>query len=635
MLKSFSNSISIFIIVISLAVILAIFFYFTYSEIERSAKDVALGEIQNVSLTQTHDSGKIIENALMDIVTNIKTIANSPTVQQSKDIKEMVLLMNAGQSSTQSITDYYRIIDKNGKMIAGSNLLDSNQEYNKSNNQGFSNRSYFIIPKETYKAYISDLINLIDKIPRFSISVPILINDVSKNEVNHIFSFNTTNNDDFIPIPINDTFDKTIFNGIIEASIRIDKLEKLLELSMLLSEQNEITLLDRKGVIMFTAKKDLLGENFFSDKVQSVMFNPLPLKELENINKLVNDALNGKSGIYNLNTTIQTSTFSSKPMYLEGGQFMTLLMNKPYKLDAEVIHFLNLQRNFSIIAILIIVVVSSILGYFLITWNKRLQTKVNNQTIKLNQNIEQLRKANEQLKQHDKMQKEFINITAHELRTPIQSMIGYTEMIKSFPEKTAIYMQPIERNAYRLYKLIQDILDITKIESGNLLLKKTEFDLNEKIKNVIKDLTTAKKINEINQNVKFIFNPSNESSTKVFADKERIYQVISNLIRNALNFTTGDQAKIEIILEKVKEDKKENEWISVKIIDNGKGIDPEILPRLFSKFTTKSESGGTGLGLYISKKIIEAHDGTIRGYNNLNGEKKGSTFEFILPLYKK
>ena len=122
---------------------------------------------------------------------------------------------------------------------------------------------------------------------------------------------------------------------------------------------------------------------------------------------------------------------------------------------------------------------------------------------------------------------------------------------------------------------------------------------------MIKDLTTTKKINEINQNVKLIFNPSNESY-RVFADKERIYQVISNLIRNAVKFTTGDQAKIEIILEKVK-DNKENEWISIKIRDNGTGIDPEILPRLFSKFTTKSEFGGTGLGLYISKQIIEAH----------------------------
>jgi len=633
MLKSFSNSFSIFILFILLAVILGILFYFTYAEIERSAKDVALGEIQNVSMTQTHDSGKIIENALMDIVTNLKTLVNSPTIQQSQDIKDMVLLMNAGQSSTHHITDYYRIIDKNGKIIAASNIPDNHQQYNKSIDQDFSNRSYFTIAKETNKLYISNLIDSINKVPRFSISIPILINDVSKNKViNRTFSFDNTNNEF---IPINNTTDKTIFNGIIEASVRIDKLEKLLELSMLSSQQNEITLLDRNKMIMFSAKKDLIGKNFFSDPAQSLLLKSLPLKELENINKFVNDALNGKSDIYNLNSTSQTSTFFSRPISLEGDQFMTLLINKPYNLDAEVIYFLNLQRNFSIIAILIIVFVSSILGYFLFTWNKRLQTKVTNQTIKLNQNIEQLREANTQLKVHDKLQKEFINITAHELRTPIQSIMGYAEMLKSFPEKTSIYVQPIERNAQRLYKLIQDILDITKIESGNLALTKTQFDLQEKINNVIKDLTTAKKIDGINQKIQFVFHPND--SVKVFADKERIYQVISNLIRNAVKFTSGDEAKIEIILEKIKKDKKE--LISVKIRDNGTGIDPEILPRLFSKFTTKSEFGGTGLGLYISKKIIEAHDGTIRGYNNNNnnnpdGEKKGATFEFILPLYK-
>ena len=625
MLKSFNTYVSIFIVVISLAVILGILFYLTYAEIGRSAKEVALGEIQNISLTQTHDSGKIIENALMDIVTNLKTIANSPTVQQSKD-KDNILLMNAGQSSTQHITDYYRIIDKNGKIIATSNLSNNHQQKNKSIDQDLSNRTYFIIPKETHKLYISNLISSINKISGFSISVPVLISDVSKNEV----PFNTTNIG-FIPLPINNTFDKTIFKGVIESYIRIDKLEKFLEDSTLLSEPNEITLLDRNGTIMFTTKKDLLGENFFSDKVQTLMFNTLPLKDLENINKLINDALNGESGIYNLNNTSQTSTFSSTPISLEGDQFMTLLINKPYKLDAEVMRFLNLQRNFSTIAILIIVIVSSILGYFLFTWNKRLQTKVNNQTLKLNQNIKQLREVNEQLKVHDKLQKEFINITAHELRTPIQSIMGYAEMIKSFPEKTSTYVQPIERNAQRLYKLIQDILDITKIESGNLVLNKTLFDLHEKINNVIKDLTTAKKIDGINQNVQFVFNPPNETF-KVFADKERIYQVISNLIRNAVKFTTADKSKIEIILEKVKKDKKaDEEFVSVKIKDNGKGIDPEILPRLFSKFTTKSEFGGTGLGLYISKKIVEAHGGTINGYNN-SEEEKGATFEFVIPL---
>ncbi len=630
MLKSLTNSFSIFISIILLAVILAILFYFTYSEIERSAKAVALGEIQNVSMTQTHDSGKIIENALMDIVTNLKTLVNSPSVQQSKDLKDIALLMNAGQFSTQQMTDYYRIMDKNGKILATSNVLDNHQQNNKSIDQDFNNRTYFTILKDTNKLYISNLMNSINNVPRFSISLPILINDVSKNDgINRTFSFNNTNNE-FIPT-INGF--KKIFNGIIEASVRIDKLEKLLELTMLSSEQNEVTLLDRNEMVMFNAKKDLIGKNFFSDTVQSSILNPLPLKELENVNKFVKDALNGKSGIYNLNTTSQTSTFSARPISLEGDQFMTLLINKPYNIDAEVIYFLNLQRNFSTITILIIVFVSSILGYFLFTWNKRLQTKVHNQTIKLNQNIKQLKEANKQLKVHDKLQKEFLNITAHELRTPIQSIMGYAEMIKSFPEKTSAYLQPIERNAQRLYKLIQDILDITKIESGNLVLNKTQFDLQEKINNVLKDLKTAKKIEGINQDVQIIVHPSD--SFKVFADKERIYQVISNLIRNATRFTSGNEAKIEIILSKVKKDKEDNEWISVKIRDNGTGIDPEILPRLFSKFTTKSEFGGTGLGLYISKKIIEAHNGTIIGYNNnLNGKIKGATFEFILPLYK-
>src|SRR5688500_6658564 len=112
--------------------------------------------------------------------------------------------------------------------------------------------------------------------------------------------------------------------GVIEASVRIEKLEKLVQQSMLLSQQNEIVLVDRIGTIMFTTKKDIVGENFFSDKVQSLLFNTLPLKESQNINKLLNDALNGKSGLYNLNTTTQTSTFSSTPISLEGDQFMTL-----------------------------------------------------------------------------------------------------------------------------------------------------------------------------------------------------------------------------------------------------------------------------------------------------------------------
>jgi two-component system, OmpR family, sensor histidine kinase VicK len=239
----------------------------------------------------------------------------------------------------------------------------------------------------------------------------------------------------------------------------------------------------------------------------------------------------------------------------------------------------------------------------------------------------------EELKQVDLLKTEFIDIAAHELRTPTQSIIGYCEMLEAFPDKKEDFLTPIKRNAERLYKLTQDILDIAKIESSNLKLEKTTFDMNEKINNVIKDLTPKKNLNDNiknQQNVKFIFQPTKEP-LMVFADKQRIYQVISNLVKNALKFIPLNNGKIEIILEKIIES-NEKEFVSVKIRDNGIGIDSQILPRLFQKFTTKSESGGTGLGLYISKNIVEAHDGKIGVENNLDG--KGVTFSFTLPTIK-
>jgi signal transduction histidine kinase len=239
----------------------------------------------------------------------------------------------------------------------------------------------------------------------------------------------------------------------------------------------------------------------------------------------------------------------------------------------------------------------------------------------------------EELKQVDLLKTEFIDIAAHELRTPTQSIIGYCEMLEAFPDKKEDFLTPIKRNAERLYKLTQDILDVAKIESRHLKLEKTTFDMNEKINNVIRDLTPKKSVNDDiqnQQNVKFIFQPTKEP-IMVFADKQRIYQVISNLVKNALKFIPSFDGKIEIILEKIRE-RNEKEFVSVKIRDNGTGIDSQILPRLFQKFTTKLESGGTGLGLYISKNIVEAHDGKIWAENNSDG--KGATFSFTLPIIK-
>ncbi len=242
----------------------------------------------------------------------------------------------------------------------------------------------------------------------------------------------------------------------------------------------------------------------------------------------------------------------------------------------------------------------------------------------------QLKEANEQLKQHDKMQKEFINLAAHELRTPIQPILGLTEIvsskIKNNPEEREL-LDAVARNAKRLQRLVDDIIDVTKIESQPLKLNKEELNLNHVITNIIDYYNTL--IISNNHKVKLYFNPFKEPLL-IEADKERISKVMSNLLSNAIKFTKKDA--IFISIEKREDDNNDNNnYALVTVKDTGDGIDPEILPNMFSKFITKSFEG-LGLGLYISKHIVETHGGKIEGKNNDNGI--GAEFGFTLPLIK-
>jgi signal transduction histidine kinase len=222
----------------------------------------------------------------------------------------------------------------------------------------------------------------------------------------------------------------------------------------------------------------------------------------------------------------------------------------------------------------------------------------------------------EQLKVHDRMQKEFINIAAHELRTPIQPLVLTSESLKRIiPNEERLSI--IIRNAKKLQTLANDILDITKIESNSLNLNKSPVNLNEIILNTIADY--RRQIKDGNTQ-KLLFEP--KENILVYADRERIVQVISNLLNNSIKFTK--EGTILITAER-----KGGKDVIVTVKDTGIGIDPEIMPRLFTKFTTKSFEG-TGLGLFISKSIIEAHGGKIWAINNDDG--KGATFAFSLPI---
>ena len=247
--------------------------------------------------------------------------------------------------------------------------------------------------------------------------------------------------------------------------------------------------------------------------------------------------------------------------------------------------------------------------------------------------------ANEKLSLQSKIQRDFINITAHELRTPIVPIITLSELLYSKikkenkiqknpskeNEKKQEFLEVILRNCYRLYRLTEDVLDVTKIESQTMKMNKEIIQLNEIIENVVNDYREIiNKKRYGSDQVSIVFEPSKDIIL-VNADKGRIIQVLSNLLDNALKFTK--EGNIIITIKKI----KENQQVMVTIKDSGTGLDPEIIPQLFKKFATKSEQG-TGLGLFISKNIIETHDGIMWGENN--SESNGSTFYFTLPIWQ-
>ncbi|MDQ3869226.1 MAG: HAMP domain-containing histidine kinase, partial [Thermoproteota archaeon] len=264
----------------------------------------------------------------------------------------------------------------------------------------------------------------------------------------------------------------------------------------------------------------------------------------------------------------------------------------------------------------------------------------------------------EQLQQADRIKTEFINIAAHELRTPIMPIIGYAEMLEEeeelgHNEKRKESLTAIIRNAKRLQRLADDILDVTRIESKTMNINKEQLNLNDLILNVLDDIVINTKEEELkaagdntnNNRRKFLYKASEEDII-IQGDRIRLIQVISNLIDNAIKFTKQEKGEggsgggtISIIVDKKRkeniinndnnntnEGKKE---VIVSIKDTGTGIASEILPRLFTKFASKSYKG-TGLGLFISKSIIEDHGGKMWAENNADG--KGATFSFSLPI---
>ncbi|MDQ3852415.1 MAG: ATP-binding protein, partial [Thermoproteota archaeon] len=395
-----------------------------------------------------------------------------------------------------------------------------------------------------------------------------------------------------------------------------DVLGKYLESQISPNLEGQVGLIDRTGLILYLKDSEYVSKNVFGVKFQSFL-QSLGSETIRTMSSGFQLGLQGYSGSEEISINGK-SAFVYTPILLEGNQFGVLYIIAPYTEVAEVTALVENQKNLSILLIIAIGASAVTAAIVILQWNKNLEKTIAQRTALL-------RGAYEQLTVHDKLQREFINIAAHELRTPLQPILGLSQILESQFGERSEEMRVIARNARRLERLTQVILDVSKIESGALTLNIQKIDLDEVISSVIIDyrnnladaIRTEK---DKKEKVKIEYEPK---KLMVKGDRERIEEVMSNLINNALRFTKEGtiSVKTQVI----------DGLAQITVKDTGSGIDPEIMPRLFEKFVTKSEKG-TGLGLYISNSIVQAHGGKMWAGNNADG--KGATFTFTLPLEK-
>lgn len=573
----------------------------------RNSSDVqhiAVEHIQSTTLVKVSDLTHILKNKLDLVTVNLEILSSSQELVDQR-VELGKILLNTAQKTTSNVVDFYSWVDRNGTSIWSSpNVNDTVDEKFKV----FSTaaQAYFEKIKDTQVPSYSNKIKLTDGQSGILILYPII------DTQNKTITQNKTNE---------------VFKGAILAGVSSETLDNFLQGQISPLSSANLSLVDSSGMMILTGIPKLVDANVFDKKFDSSIGRSVNDNNREKniINVFRSAVLNPRVGTTDVISDGKDVTVSYSPVVSNGIHYFTIVLFLPHILASSLDDLVVQQRNFVILAMIIII--SSAIGiFFVITyWNKGLRKVVYIQT-------KELQETTKKLTYHDKLQKEFIDIAAHEFRTPIQSVLGYSEMIHANLKNFDQYFEKIIRNAKRLEKLTEDVLDVSRIEGKNLQLSKSYFDLNQTIKQVIEDHQKE----ALNKEVQIIFDSKKNIPATVYADEARLQQVIDNLLSNAINFTQNGTITITAYRAQVdtkgEMDESDRESTVVEIRDTGTGINSEMLPRLFDKFATRSMSG-TGLGLYISKSIVDSHDGKIWAYNNKDG--KGATFTFTLPVTKK
>ena len=602
------NNVIILLIIAIIGIGLSILSYQYSSFTANEIANISSQDVRSNAKIEVYQLSRILVRSMESISNNLQGLSNSISLLDAEN-DDVQKLFDSAQISTKDLTNGYYMFNMNGEIISktSNKTIDANYNDIRANSTDL-----FFTPETTNTTYYSSIIDVNNQFPLLFISYPVIKSNVTLN--NNASQANMSN-----------------FEGIVFTTIDLSKLGQFLQKELSPEFASNVGLIDKNGVILYSKTRNVLGKNYLTSEFQ----NLIP-PEIKNVyNNILAASIIGGSGLRDISYNNNMTTIAYQPITLDGEFLWSLYISTPHSLASNVGYLINQQKNFSTIVIIVVGSMAFGIAFLILSWNKRLEGAVKSRTVQLKNTNESLTEsnsllasANKQLEIHDNMQKEFINVAAHELRTPIMPILGEAELIEneiSDNESARVGKEQISsiiRNAKRLDRLAADILDVSNIEGKSLKLNKTIFDIDEILSQLVKEYSRQIENDTANnKKLRIFYEPI---QVKILADKYRITQVISNIINNSIKFT--DQGTISII------GSENSDELTIKISDTGKGIDKEIVNRLFDKFVSRSAQG-TGLGLFISKNIIESHGGKINGFNNENGT--GATFVFTLPLYLK